>query len=76
MLDCAVAMTGLARPQAQRILDTIMTTSAMRYRELYGFSHPDEANVFHADAGRGVDIYFFGVPPGTRAIVSSTLIVT
>jgi len=38
----------------------------MRYRELYGFSHPDETGVFHADAGRGVDIYFFGVPPEWR----------
>jgi hypothetical protein len=56
----------LARPQARRIVDAIMTTSAMRYRELYGFSHPDEAGVFHADAGRGVDIYFFGVPPEWR----------
>jgi hypothetical protein len=56
----------LAPPQARRILDAIMATSAMRYRELYGFSHPDEANVFHADSGRGVDIYFFGVPPKWR----------
>jgi hypothetical protein len=38
----------------------------MRYRELYGFSHPDETGVFHATAGRGVDIYFFGVPPEWR----------
>jgi hypothetical protein len=48
--------------QARRILDAIVATSAMRYRELYGFSHPDEAGVYHAAAGRGVDIYFFGVP--------------
>jgi hypothetical protein len=52
----------LARPEARRILDAIMATSAMRYRELYGFSHPDEMGVYHAAAGRGVDIYFFGVP--------------
>jgi hypothetical protein len=52
----------LVRPEARRILDAIMATSAMRFRELYGFSHPDEAGVYHAAAGRGVDIYFFGVP--------------
>jgi hypothetical protein len=52
----------LDRRQARRILDAIVATSAMRYRELYGFSHPDEAGVYHAAAGRGVDIYFFGVP--------------
>ena len=40
--------------------------SAMRYRELYGFSHPDAGRVFHADAGRGLDMYFFGVPPAWR----------
>ena len=28
---------------ARRILDLIVDTSAMRYRELYGFSHPDES---------------------------------
>jgi hypothetical protein len=56
----------LARPEARRILDIILETSAMRYRELYGFSHPDEAGVYHAAAGRGVEIYFFGVPPAWR----------
>jgi hypothetical protein len=61
-----IPVKRLARAEARRILDLIMDTSAMRYRELYGFSHPDEAGVFHADAGRGVDIYFFGVPPRWR----------
>ena len=56
----------LARPEARRILDLILDTSAMRFRELYGFNHPDEAGVFQADAGRGVDIFFFGVPPAWR----------
>ena len=56
----------LARPQAKRILDAIVATSAERYRELYGFSHPEDDRVYHAAAGRGVDIYFFGVPPEWR----------
>ena len=56
----------LARAEARKILDLILDVSAMRFRELYGFSHPDEAGVFHADAGRGMDIYFFGVPPEWR----------
>ena len=56
----------LGRAKARAILDLILDTSAMRYRELYGFSHPDETGVFHADAGRGVDVYFFGVPPEWR----------
>ena len=56
----------LPRAEARRILDLILDTSAMRYRELYGFSHPDQAAVFHTHAGRGVDVYFFGVPPAWR----------
>ncbi len=56
----------LAPPEARRILDLILDTSAMRYRELYGFSHPDERAVDHADFGRGVEFYFFGVPPAWR----------
>ena len=62
----AMPVKRLARPEARKILDLILDTSAMRYRELYGFSHPDESAVFHADAGRGVEIYFFGVPPAWR----------
>ncbi len=52
--------------EAARVMDLILEASAMRYRELYGFSHPDVERVFHADAGRGVDFYFFGVPPAWR----------
>jgi hypothetical protein len=56
----------LSRPAARRILDIVLNTSAMRYRELYGFTHPDEAHIYHADAGRRVDIFFFGIPPEWR----------
>jgi hypothetical protein len=62
----ALPVNRLTRPKARRVLDAILATSAMRYRELYGFSHPDEAGVYHAAAGRGVDIYFFGVAPAWR----------
>jgi hypothetical protein len=56
----------LAQPEARKTLDLILDTSAMRYRELYGFSHPDTQRVFRADAGRGVEIVFFGLPPEWR----------
>ncbi len=52
--------------EARRVLNAIVDTSAMRYRELHGFSHPDVNAVDHADLGRGVDLYFFGVPPAQR----------
>lgn len=51
---------------ARKMIELIVDTSAMRFRELYGFSHPDKASVFRADAGRGVEIVFFGVPPRWR----------
>ena len=38
------------------MLGVIIDASATRYRELYGFQHPDEAHVYHADLGRGVDL--------------------
>jgi len=66
MASPPLAVKRLAPANARRMLDLIVDTSAMRFRELYGFSHPDEANVFSADAGRGVEIVFFGVPPRWR----------
>jgi len=56
-----IAVQRLPRAQAQRIIDIIIDASAVRYRELYGFLYPDAANVYHADLGRGMDFYFFGV---------------
>ncbi len=52
--------------EARKTLALILDTSAMRYRELYGFTHPDAGRVYRADAGRGVRIVFFGVPPEWR----------
>ncbi len=52
--------------QAGKLLDVIVDTSSVRYRELWGFTHPDARHVYHADLGRGLDMYFFGVPPEWR----------
>jgi hypothetical protein len=60
------AIRSVSRAEARAILDLILDTSAMRYRELYGFTHPDYGRVFKADVGRGVEIYVFGVPPEWR----------
>jgi len=59
-------VTRLSKPEASKMLELILDTSAMRYRELYGFTHPDAQRVFRASAGRGVEIVFFGVPPQWR----------
>jgi hypothetical protein len=59
-------VTRLSGAESQKILDLILDTSTMRYRELYGFTHPDRSRLFRAEAGRGVAIFFFGVPPAWR----------
>lgn len=56
-----IAVRRLPREEAGRVVDIIVDASAVRYRELYGFLYPDNANLFHADLGRGIDFYFFGV---------------
>ena len=56
-----IAVQSLPQDKARRVLDVITDASAVRYRELYGFLYPEAAKVFHADLGRGVDFYFFGV---------------
>jgi hypothetical protein len=61
-----IPVTRLPRSRARKILDLIVDTSSVRYRELYGFTHPDAAHVYHADLGRGLDFFFFGVPAEWR----------
>ena len=56
----------LSRRQGLAILNMIRDTSAIRYRELHGFTYGDSGRVLHADAGRGVEFFFNGVPPAHR----------
>jgi hypothetical protein len=56
-----IAVQRLPGDEARRMIDIIVDASAVRYRELYGFLYPDAAVVNHADLGRGMDFYFFGV---------------
>ena len=44
---------------ACRIADVIVDASAVRYRELYGFLHPDLARIEYAYLGRGIDVFVF-----------------
>ena len=52
--------------ESARLLDFILETSAVRYRELHGFTWPDKKHVWWADGGRGVEMCLFGVPPERR----------
>jgi hypothetical protein len=44
---------------ACKIADVIVDASAVRYRELYGFLHPDLARIEYAYLGRGIDVFVF-----------------
>ncbi len=57
-----IPVRRLASREAREILGWILDTSAVRYRELHGFTFPDERDVRRADLGRGVVCFFFGVP--------------
>ncbi|HVS20360.1 MAG TPA: hypothetical protein VHD88_00855 [Pyrinomonadaceae bacterium] len=56
----------LSRVAGEKILDLARATSAVRYRELHGFTYGDARRVFKAHLGRGVDIFMMGVPPERR----------
>src|SRR5262249_13012252 len=59
-------VSKLPSKEAERVLDIVVETSAVRYRELHGFRHPDVTHVARVDAGRGLEIYWFGVPAAWR----------
>lgn len=56
----------LSRPHGQKMLNLARASSTVRYRELYGFTHGDEARVLRAGIGRGVELFITGVPPEKR----------
>jgi hypothetical protein len=56
----------LSRRDAERTLDLVKEATGVRYRELYGTANADPAWVVQANVGRGVEIYFWGLPPEKR----------
>jgi hypothetical protein len=50
----------------ERILEMARETSAVRYRELHGFTYGNTRRVLKADLGRGHEAFVFGVPPRNR----------
>jgi hypothetical protein len=61
-----LSIEKLSRKDGEKILDFARETSAMRYRELHGFTFGDPAYVVRTDFGRGVEVYVCGVPPKHR----------
>jgi hypothetical protein len=62
----AIPIEKLSGTEGQRMLDFARETSAMRYRELHGFTYGDPAHMVRADLGRGVQAFVWGVPPDHR----------
>jgi hypothetical protein len=56
----------LNHARGEQFLDLARETSAMRYRELHGFTYGDPVHVIHAALGRGVEVFVAGVPPEHR----------
>jgi hypothetical protein len=64
-------LTKLSRRQSDEIIDLIREVMLVRYRELYGTTLGDPRSVVRADfgtheAGRGVTIYLWNLPPDRR----------
>jgi hypothetical protein len=62
----AIPIERLGRAEGEKVLDMARETSAVRYRELHGFTHGDAARVLRAELGRGTEAFVMGVPAEHR----------
>jgi hypothetical protein len=62
----AITLRKLETEEGKRILDLAREALVVRQRELYGTTRGDAEHVYHADVGRGVQIFIWGVPPDRR----------
>lgn len=60
------ALRKLSIDEGERALDRARDASTVRYRELYAFTHGDPKHVYHAELGRGVELFLMGLPPEKR----------
>ena len=60
------ALRKLPLKQGEKALDLAREGATIRYRELYGFTHGDPRQVYHAALGRGVELFIFGLPADKR----------
>lgn len=61
-----IPVKRLSRREGEKILDMARETSAVRYRELHGFTYGDATRIVKADLGRGTEAFVMGVPPEPR----------
>ena len=61
-----IPVRRLARAQGEKVLDMVRAAITVRYRELWGTTRGDPAQVVEARPGRGVSIFLWGLPPDRR----------
>ncbi len=61
-----IPVTKLSRREGEKILDMARETSAVRYRELHGFTYGDATRIVKAELGRATEAFVVGVPPENR----------
>ncbi|HKP71476.1 MAG TPA: hypothetical protein VJT82_00970, partial [Pyrinomonadaceae bacterium] len=61
-----IPVEKLSRAEGERLLGMGRDTMAVRFRELHGFTYGDPSHVLRADAGRGLEIFVWGVPDERR----------
>ena len=61
-----IPIEKVSRALGAKILDLARETSAVRYRELHGFTYGDSRRVLKASLGRGTEAFVIGVPAKHR----------
>jgi hypothetical protein len=61
-----IPVQRISRAAGEKILDMARETSAVRYRELHGFTYGDSGRVLKANLGRGTEAFVMSVPPEHR----------
>jgi hypothetical protein len=61
-----MSVEKLSIASGEKILELARETSAVRYRELHGFTFGDSRRVLRADLGRGTEAFVLGVPAENR----------
>jgi hypothetical protein len=61
-----IPIQKLSRAEGEKVLDLARETSAVRYRELHGFTFGDARRVLKAELGRGTEVFVTGVPTENR----------
>jgi len=62
----APTLEKLSSRSGESVMNSIREVMVVRYRELYGTTLGDPRSVVRADLGRGVIMYFWGLPPERR----------